>query len=102
MPFIENQFGLFMAPGMPADQRLELALSQMGAMRKGAAALGVTEVTGPVIEKSFLDFLDAFNAHPGAHPYLVGATPTLGDDGLQIMLYAHLARDPYRASRATQ
>ena len=98
MPFIENQFGLFMAPGMPADQRLELTLSQTGAMRKRSGALGVTEVTGPVIEKSVLDFLGAFNAHLGEHPYLVGATPTLGDYGLQIMLYAHLARDPYPAA----
>jgi len=95
MPFIENQFGLFMVPGLPADQRLELALSQTGTMRQRAAALGVTEATGPAIEKSFLDFLGAFNDHLEEHPYLVGETPTLGDYGLQVMLYAHLARDPY-------
>jgi glutathione S-transferase len=95
MPFVENQFGMFMFPGLPADQRLELALSQTGTMRQRAAALGVTEATGPAIEESFLNFLDAFNDHLEEHPYLVGATPTLGDYGLQVMLYAHLARDPY-------
>lgn len=98
MPFIEDQFGLFMAPGMPAAQRLEMTRSQTGAMRKRAAALGVTDATGPVIEESCLEFLDAFNAHLGEHPYLVGATPTLGDYGLQVMLYPHLARDPYPAA----
>jgi len=95
MPFIEQQFGLFMAPSLPADQRSELATSLTGAMRERAGALGVTEATGPAIEESTLDFLAAFNDHLEEHPYLVGATPSLGDYGLQIMLYAHLARDPY-------
>lgn len=98
MPFIQQQFALFMMPSLPADQRLELATSLIGAMRERAGALGVTEATGPAIEESFMDFLGAFNEHLQQHPYLVGATPSLGDYGLQVMLYAHLARDPYSAT----
>ena len=95
MTFIENQFGLFMAPDLPPEQRLEVTRGQTRAMRKAAASLGVTEETGPAIEKSYHEFLEAFNSHLLAHPYIVGGTPSLGDYGMQVMFYAHLARDPY-------
>ncbi|MEM8562810.1 MAG: glutathione S-transferase N-terminal domain-containing protein [Pseudomonadota bacterium] len=98
MAFIEDQFGLFMAPDMPADQRMELTRRQTGTMRKRAASLGVTDETGAVIEQSYLEFLDAFNSHLLDSPYLVGGAPTLGDYGMQVMFYAHLARDPYSAT----
>lgn len=97
MTFIEEQFGLFMAPSMPSDQRIEVIRSQTGAMRKAAGYLGVNPETAPAIEASFLEFLDAFNAHLVEHPYIVGGAPTVGDYGMMVMFYAHLARDPSSA-----
>lgn len=98
MTFIENQFGLFMAPAMPASERLEVTRRQTGAMRKAGEMLGVSSEAGPAIEASYLAFLDACNSHLCEHPYLVGHAPTVGDYALQIMLYAHLSRDPYPAT----
>ena len=43
--------------------------------------VGSNEVTGPVIEASYLRFLDAFEAHLRDHPFLLGARPGGGDFG---------------------
>lgn len=95
MNFIEDQFGLFMAPTVAAEQRLDVIRGQTGAMRKAANFLGVNEDTGAAIERSYLEFLDAYNSHLLAHPYIAGGLPSLGDYGMMVMFYAHLARDPY-------
>lgn len=98
LTFLEEQFGTSAAPTLSSEQRLAVARGQMGRMRKAAGALGVTEELGPMIEEGYLEFLDALNAHLLQHPYLVGSTPTIGDYGMQVMFYAHLARDPYPAA----
>lgn len=41
--------------------------------------VGSNAVTGPVIEDSYVRFLQAFETHLHAHPYLLGARPGAGD-----------------------
>jgi len=43
--------------------------------------VGSNEVTGPVIEASYMRFLDAFEAHLRDHAFLLGARPGGGDFG---------------------
>ncbi|MGZ3376238.1 MAG: glutathione S-transferase N-terminal domain-containing protein [Phenylobacterium sp.] len=44
--------------------------------------VGSNEVTGPVIEASYMRFLDAFEAHLRTHAFLLGARPGGGDFGV--------------------
>jgi len=62
---------------------------------KGAtrAALGVGEETAPAIEAHTADLLDALETHFAAHPYLLGARPSLADCALMGPLYGHLYQD---------
>lgn len=72
----------------------EAAAKIMGRMQSYLPALGVTERTIPVIEKSFEMLIQHLNAHFEALPYLFGAQPSIGDYGLFGPLFAHLGRDP--------
>ena len=66
-----------------------------GRMRKAARSFGVNDDSAPLIEASYSEFLQLFEAHLGTFPYLLGGRPTLGDYALMGPLYAHLYRDPY-------
>lgn len=65
--------------------------------------MGVSRETAPVIEGHTQDLLAVFDAHLAAHPYVLGARPSLGDCALIGLLYAHLYLDavPGRLLRAT-
>jgi hypothetical protein len=67
----------------------------MKRMRLAAAAFGVSPETIPVIEASYLEFLELLQAHLVKAPYLLGGRPSLADYGLIAPLYAHLSRDPH-------
>lgn len=58
--------------------------------------VGSNEITGPVIEASYLRFLDAFEAHLRDHPFLLGARPGGGDFAVhgQLTQLAHFDPTP--------
>jgi glutathione S-transferase len=58
--------------------------------------VGSNETTGPVIEASYLRFLDLMEAHLAAHPFLLGKRPGAGDFALfgQLTQLAHFDPTP--------
>jgi glutathione S-transferase len=56
--------------------------------------VGSNEITGPVIEASYMRFLDAFEAHLKTHPFLLGARPGGGDFGVLGQLTQLALFDP--------
>lgn len=96
--FLAKDFPAALAP-TGADEEMQAGVYEMasGRMRKAMASFGVSPETIPTIEASYVEFLELFDAHLAASPYLLGGRPTLGDWGLIAPLYAHLARDPYPA-----
>lgn len=95
--FIEDQFGLFAMPHLPAAERAEMVEKSTGRMRQAGRNFGVVAETFAVIEAAYVEFLDELNAHFTRYPYLLGGVPTIGDYGLIAPLYAHLGRDPHPA-----
>ena len=63
-------------------------------MNGSLTLLGVTAATIPAIEAHGLALFDALAAHFAAHPFLLGARPSLADCALMGPLYAHLRLDP--------
>ncbi|MES1951594.1 glutathione S-transferase [Salinisphaera sp. S4-8] len=70
----------------------------MGRMHSYLPALGVTEQTAPLIERSYETLLDTLEAHFAVMPYLLGGRPSIADYGLIAPLFAHLGRDPVPAA----
>lgn len=94
-PFTEATFGHFFSSHRDMDlQRKDIApiMSYFDGYLKH---LGVTKETIPAIEESYLALLDVLNAHFLQWPYLLGGRPSQADFGLIVLMYAHLARDPY-------
>jgi glutathione S-transferase len=56
--------------------------------------VGSNEVTGPVIEASYMRFLDAFESHLKTYPFLLGARPGGGDFGVLGQLTQLALFDP--------
>ena len=100
--FIEDQFGLFAMPQLPAEERRAIIEQSTGRMRSAARSFGVVPATMGVVEEAYLEFLAELNEHLSACPYLLGGAPTLGDYGLIAPLFAHLGRDPHPAKLMKQ
>ncbi len=97
LSFMVSEFALMAPkadPPLTAEQAEKLFLKNSGRMRKAAVAFGVTPESQPLIEESFHEWLDLFDAHLADHPYLLGGRPTIGDFGLIAAMWAHLFRDP--------
>lgn len=97
LSFMVSEFALMapkVDPPLTAEQAEKLFLKNSGRMRKAAVAFGVTPDSQPLIEESFHEWLDLFDAHLADHPYLLGGRPTIGDFGLIAAMWAHLFRDP--------
>jgi glutathione S-transferase len=93
--FIEMNFVDGVGGGVPPERAREMARQGMKRMRLAAARFGVSAETIPVIEASYLEFLELLQAHLMEAPYLLGGRPSLADYGLIAPLYAHLSRDPH-------
>ena len=95
MRLVMADFGEIVAPRLPARLHrlagLPLALYFGGNYGR---ALGINSRNRAAIERSYEAFLRDFDAHLGAHDYLLGARPSVGDFGFMGPLYAHLYRDP--------
>jgi glutathione S-transferase len=65
--------------------------------------VGSNPVTGPVIEASYVRFLEAFNAHLTRHPFLMGARPGASDFAVygQLTQLTHFDPTPSRLTLAT-
>jgi glutathione S-transferase len=63
-------------------------------MRGAAQIFGVNPETTELVEKLYLDVVEALNNHFDAYPYLLGGKPCIGDFGLIAPMFAHLGRDP--------
>jgi len=63
-------------------------------MRGAAQIFGVNPETTELVEKLYLDVVEALNNHFAAYPYLLGGKPCIGDFGLIAPMFAHLGRDP--------
>lgn len=94
-PFIYEEFGRTIFPGLPLLIQRILG-KRIGSRFAGfLPLLGVTVTTHGAIEDWYEnDFLRHLDQHFGAHDYLLGAAPTIGDFGFFGPLYAHLGRDP--------
>jgi glutathione S-transferase len=96
--FLSADFSASLAPtGAPGEVRAGIFDMASKRMRQAMASFGVSPETIPMVEASYLEFLDLFDAHLAGSPYLLGGRPTIGDYGLIAPLYAHLGRDPYPA-----
>ena len=95
MALVMREFGEIVAPRLPKLLHplagLPLALYFGGNYGR---ALGINASNRAAIERSYEAFLREFDAHLDAHPYLLGARPSVGDYGFMGPLYAHLYRDP--------
>ncbi|MBL8544255.1 MAG: glutathione S-transferase C-terminal domain-containing protein [Hyphomonadaceae bacterium] len=101
--FLARDFPSALAPTFaPEDLRAQVFEMASRRMRKAMSRFGVSDETIPAVEAAYCQFLDLFDAHLEASPYLLGGRPTIGDWGLIAPLYAHLARDPYPSTLMKQ
>lgn len=102
--YLIYEWGLASTPSLPANQRREQVLNAKGKgatfsnMKGTLPLLGITEETGPEVERSFLNLLDILNKHFSVHKFLLGGRPCLGDFALIGPFYAHLFKDPKPSS----
>lgn len=93
--FLSRDFSASLVLGGDDATREAVFAFSSDRMRSATTAFGVSEELVPEIERSYLEFLDLFDAHLAGSPYLLGGRPTIGDHGFMGPLFAHLARDPY-------
>jgi glutathione S-transferase len=100
------QWGSVFAAGAPGKDRLAagaFAFEEMFGISEartkprgvyaGLVQLGCTEATEQAWWASMENILSLLDAHFGAHDFLLGGLPSLGDFGLFGPLYAHVYRD---------
>ena len=94
-PFIYEEFGEIVLPGMPAFVKRFVGKKLGGKFKRFVPLLGITEHSIPAIEHWYEnEVLVQLNNHFKIHDYLLGNKPCVGDFGLMGPLYAHLYRDP--------
>jgi glutathione S-transferase len=96
--FLRAEFGRAIHTGPDRQARLAAGQGFMAYFGGFLPSLGVSEATIPAMEQSYLELLDALDAHFQAWPYLLGGRPSIADFGLMGPLYAHLGRDPVPAT----
>ncbi|MBF7073800.1 glutathione S-transferase [Glaciecola sp. MH2013] len=94
-PFIYEEFGSFVTPGMPAFIRRYIGKKVGAKFRSFVPLLGIKPHTQAAIEDWYENHvLPLLDKHFAEHNYLLGGRPCVGDYGLMGPLYAHLYRDP--------
>jgi glutathione S-transferase len=78
----------------PDRDRVALAEKTMQRMRNAGQAFGAVESTFELVEGMYARFLELFNQHLRAVPYVLGGLPSIADYGMMAPMYAHLGRDP--------
>ena len=92
--FLAAEMALLTPPGSSAEAKQRTYESASRRMRKAMIGFGVQPESEELIEESFGEWLDLFDAHLADHPYLLGGQATIGDFGLIACMWAHLYRDP--------
>ena len=92
--FARQEFGRTSAPDATPEAQYAIGLKTSAPFAGSLPKLGITELTIPAIETSYLALLGELDAHFAQHPLLLGSRPSIGDFGLIGPLYAHLYRDP--------
>jgi len=96
--FLRAEFGRAAHSGPDRTQRRLAGEQLMNYFNGFLPMLGVTPESAPTVEATYLDLLDALDAHFQHHPYLMGGRPSIADFGFVAPLFAHLARDPVPAT----
>ncbi len=104
--FNEQQWGAVMAPSAPGPARraagagffeaafgISHSRKDPAGVYAGLVHLGCDDRTEHAWQASQHRVLEALEVHFGAHDYVLGGRPSLGDFGLLGPLYAHLYRD---------
>nr|XP_039251269.1 uncharacterized protein LOC120328793 [Styela clava]XP_039251270.1 uncharacterized protein LOC120328793 [Styela clava] len=94
MSFIKQEFGRMIMPKESHESQRHIAESGYGKFKGMLPGLGITEKTGPEIERSWKRLMYELSEHFDKHPYLLGGRPCIGDFAFGGMIYAHLFRDP--------
>jgi glutathione S-transferase len=96
--FLQAEFGRAVVAGSSREARRQTAGAVMNLFASFLPNLGVFPETVDVLERTYLDWLDALDEHFQHHPYLLGGRPCRGDFGMMASLFAHLGRDPVPAA----
>lgn len=92
--FLRAEFGRVLRRRSDRGEQRAAAAELMAYFNAFLPVLGVTPATIPLIEATYLDLLEALDAHFQCHPYLLGGRPCDADFGFTAPFFAHLARDP--------
>jgi glutathione S-transferase len=92
--FAQAEFGATSYPDLPPAEQFAAAQRAVDFFSGIVPVLGVAPESVAAIEHAYEAFLAAFEAHLGAHDFLLGSRPSIGDFGFMGPLYAHLLRDP--------
>jgi glutathione S-transferase len=94
--FILKAFGACMVPSWPRlIQPFAGILPALFFGRLYKPVLGISKHNYQDVEAWYELFLEQFEKHLEAYPYLLGHKPCIADFGFYGPLYAHLYRDPY-------
>ena len=94
LPFLRNAFRDVLPSGLPPEAEEAAFLQASGRMRQATVVFGVNSETHALVEERYRIFLDLFEQHLRAHPFILGGHPTIADFGMIGSMYAHLGRDP--------
>lgn len=94
LPFLRNAFRDVLPSGLPREAEDAAFLQASGRMRQAGAAFGVNPATFALVEERYTLFLQLFEDHLRAVPFILGGHPTIADYGMIGPLHAHLGRDP--------
>tara|TARA_R110000868_G_scaffold120773_1_gene320584 strand:- start:19883 stop:21010 length:1128 start_codon:yes stop_codon:yes gene_type:complete len=92
--FAQAEFGATSYPDLPPAEQFAAAQKAVDFFSGIVPVLGVAPESVAAIEHAYEAFLAAFEVHLGAHDFLLGSRPSIGDFGFMGPLYAHLLRDP--------
>ncbi len=92
--WIVGEFGRSMMPDATEEKQREMAAPAVQFFSSKVPILGITPDNSKAIETSYLALLGHLDKHFGAHDFLLGSRPCIGDFGLIGPMYAHLYRDP--------
>lgn len=88
-----TEFGLNILPHGTREEQEHVGKEVGGVFGGFGPILGINDLTKSAVEQSWKNLLGELDTHFRAHPYLLGARPSIGDFALVGALYAHMYRD---------
>ena len=93
----EHDAGTSLLPHFPAFMQRRAAAQVAEKLRGFLHTVGVRSEQFDVMDRWTGAMLDLLDQHFSTQPFLLGASPTIGDVGLVGTMYGHLGRDPWPA-----